>query len=123
MKIAVVCKSPLLQKGLELFLQNHLSIMKHCDLVVCDVKIDTDTACLYISQEDADLKKPFTKAELFLAIEQKLNEATNCDTYEDNVLKPSEQKVNFSILQERIEQLTLEYQNNILKVIKLFYET
>ncbi len=122
MKIAVMCKSPLLQKSLELFLQNHLSSIKHCDLVICDAKINTDATCLYISQENADLKKPFIKTELFLAIEKKLNKVVDYDAYKDDDLKSGEQKVGFSILQERIEQLTSEYQDNILKAIKLFYE-
>ena len=36
MKVAVECKSPLMQKSLEMFLQNHLSTLKQCDIVIRD---------------------------------------------------------------------------------------
>ena len=42
MKIAVECKSPLLQKSLELFLEQYLSSVKQCDIVVRDKECMND---------------------------------------------------------------------------------
>jgi hypothetical protein len=130
MRVAVVCKSPLLQKSLELFLADNLSSLKHCDLVICDDKNATDKQSVYISQEDdADLRKPFTAGQLLLAIEnaigvEALSQAVKETTEQElKVVSSSiDQKVDFSILQERIEQLTQQYQEDILKAIQLFYE-
>ena len=70
MKVAVECKSPLMQKSLEMFLQNHLSTLKQCDIVIRDIKCLNDERCFYISSDDnADLIKPFSKAQLILALE------------------------------------------------------
>jgi len=121
MKIAVECKSPLLQKSLELFLSSHLSSLKHCDIVVRDYKVTDDKKTFFISKEkNSDLVKPFSKSALILALENK---------YESVVLKSkntqkvfSDEPANFSILEKRIDLLTKEYQENILRAVKAFYE-
>ena len=125
MKIAVECKSPLLQKSLEIFLDKHLTIFSRCDIVIRDSKCLNDEKCFYIgSNMEADLLKPFSKAELILGLESK---------YEDLGLQrvPSrtvsssasvEASLDFSILEQRIESLTKEYQSNIIRAVKAFYE-
>jgi hypothetical protein len=128
MKIAVVCKSPLLQKSIEMFLPNYLSSPKNCDLIISDEKLTTDKNILYISaQDDAPLQKPFTKAQLFLAIEKAMEQMTMPHKIEiaDVETVPSLEKskqIDFSILEERIKQITQQYQDDILRAIKIFYE-
>ena len=126
MKVAVECKSPLMQKSLEMFLQNHLCTLKQCDIVVRDEKCLNDERCFYISSnDDAHLVKPFSKAQLILALESRYKHIKR----DRHALQETKQEVHneyapldFSILEKRIESLTQEYQENILKVVRAFYE-
>lgn len=124
MRVAVECSSPLLQKSLELFLGTYLDTSKKSDIVIRDTQCLNDPKCFYISSKDgADLKKPFSKSQLILALEKR---------YE--ILKPKKETtvpkqeafedegLDFSILEKRIEFLTNEYKENILRAVKAFYE-
>ncbi len=124
MKIAVQCSSPLLQKSLELFLDKHLSTYSKCDIVVRDEPCLEDERCFYIgSDASANLKKPFSKAQLILALEKRhleLNpQEESVQTHNREKLDPA---MDFSILENRIESLTQEYQSNIIRAVKAFYE-
>lgn len=116
MRVAVECKSPLLQKSLELFLGKNLSSIKNCDVVLRDIKSGDAKEIFVSSSDEAILKKPFSKAQLFLAIETK---------YANLGVVPSSTRdgLDFSILQRRIESLTKEYQDNIIKAVRVFYES
>ena len=124
MKIAVECKSPLLQKSLELFLDKYLSSRKQCDIVVRDVKCLNDERCFYISNtEDADLLKPFSKSQLILELEKRYKSLKSEETEEESLQTTSqENQMDFGILEKRIEFLTQEYQDNIIRAVKAFYE-
>lgn len=130
MKIAVECKSPLMQKSLELFLDKHLTSVKHSDIILRDVKCLGDERCLYISSsKEADLVKPFSKSQLFLALENRYKSINKDVSYAKNIEdEPSDEDSHerapfeFEILEKRIESLTIEYQENILKAVKAFYE-
>lgn len=122
MRVAVECQSPLLQKSLELFLSKYLSTSKKCDIVVRDEECLNDERCFYISYEDkADLKKPFSKSQLILALEDRYR-ALNKDTETKESIVTTEESMEFSILEKRIELLTKEYQENIIRAVKAFYE-
>ncbi len=131
MKIAVECKSPLLQKSLELFLEKYLSTNRQCDIVVRDEECLNDERCFYISSDkNADLVKPFSKSKLILALEARYRESyveplessvEEKNTQEDVKTQKSE-PMNFEILEHRIDFLTQEYKENILKAVKAFYE-
>jgi len=130
LRVAVECKSPLLQKSLELFLGKHLSSLKHCDIVIRDVRCLDDERCFFISSsKDSDLAKPFSKSQLFLALENRYKNLNKGNLYlfpksnedEDGDFIDDEQP-DFEILQKRIESLTREYQENILKAVRAFYE-
>lgn len=114
MRVAVECKSPLLQKSLELFLGKNLSPIKSCDIVLRDVKSDDSKEIFISSSSEATLKKPFSKAQLFLALEAK---------YANFGMTYNRDGLDFSILQRRIEALTKEYQDNIIKAVRVFYES
>lgn len=121
MKVAVECKSPLMQKSLELFLDKHLSSLKHSDIVIRDVRCLDDERCFYISSDkDSDLVKPFSKSQLILALEKRYK-SLNKDTVSIEDMD-DEDVLEFDILEKRIEALTQEYQKNILKAVKAFYE-
>ncbi len=128
MKVAVECQSPLLQKSLEIFLSRYLSSSKKSDIIIRDEECLEDGRCFYIaSNEKADLLKPFSKSQLILALEKKYNalypQVSATDATELNAVKemPGE-ALDFSILEKRIEYLTKEYQENILRAVKAFYE-
>ncbi len=126
MKVAVECQSPLLQKSLELFLVNYLSSLKQCDIVVRDIECLNDERCFYVSNKpNADLIKPFSKSQLILALESRFEELKS-DEVEPEVEKlesqSSAEPMDFEILEKRIEFLTKEYQDNILRAVKAFYE-
>ena len=58
LKIAVECKSPLLQKSLEVFLSKHLSTVKQCDILIKDEKVPNNKKCFYISSSPEEEKAP-----------------------------------------------------------------
>jgi hypothetical protein len=124
MKVAVQCESALLQRSLELFLEGHLSSLKQCDVVLRDRKIMDSHHSLYISEDDeADIKKPFSRSQLFVALEafySKLEDIESVQAYDDDM--EAEKRKDFTLLEERIEHLTQEYKRNLLYVIKAFYE-
>ncbi len=135
MKIAIECKSPLLQKSLELFLLQYLSSSKSCDIFIKDKKCLEDERCFYISSDsDADLVKPFSKQELIFALEKRYFASHNKDEVIINIedkkedvvveenLSAKKESNNFFLLEQRIELLTQEYQKNIINTIKAFYE-
>ena len=123
MKVAVECKSPLLQKSLELFLSSHLSSLKQCDIVVRDFKSPNDERSFYISKDkdkDSDLVKPFSKSALILALENRYESLSPKEVKEEDFT--ADEPANFDILEKRIDLLTREYRDNILKAVRAFYE-
>lgn len=127
MKVAIQCDSPLLQRSLELFLEGHLTSYRHCDILIRDKNIRDDEHPTFIigTQEGLDLIKPFSKAELFHALAHSIEKAKvspalimDSELSEENAEVP----VSFEILERHIEKLTREYQANILKAIRAFYE-
>jgi len=124
MKIAVECKSPLLQKSLEIFLSKYLTSYKQCDIVVRDEKCLNDERCFCVlGDETADLKKPFSKSQLILALQNKYESMSQGEvSKQTSDTQLYNEPVDFEILQNRIEYLTKEYQQNIIKAIKAFYE-
>ncbi len=125
MKVAVQCESALLQRSLELFLQGNLSSLKQCDLVIRDKKIMDSYHTLYIANgEESDIKKPFSRSQLYLTLEnfyKKISGIQSIQAFEDEGAAETPTK-DFRLLEERIEQLTQEYKNSIMHVVKAFYE-
>ncbi len=122
MKVAVECKSPLLQKSLEIFLARHLCSIKQCDIVVRDEECLHDERCFYISSApDADLVKPFSKSQLILALENRYKKSVT-GIREEIEREYGDEPLNFDILEKRIDTLTQEYKENILRAVKAFYE-
>jgi hypothetical protein len=132
MKIALDCKSPLMQKSLEIFLQDHISSVINCDIIIRDEPCLENDKCFYISSDkNADLVKPFSKIQLISALEKKYK-IINKDFVEPNHSEESNVEIDvkldvdadldFNILEKRIASLTSQYQADILKAVKAFYE-
>jgi len=126
MKVAVQCESALLQRSLELFLDDHLSSLKQCDLVIRDKKVMDSYHSLYISNNsESDIKKPFSKSQLYLALEnfyQKMVDIQSVQAYDEEIEDTNREKDSYALLEERIDILTQEYKDNIMKLIKAFNE-
>ena len=125
MKISVECQSPLLQKSLEIFLVDYLCSTKQCDIVVRDRECINDARCFYIATDKtADLIKPFSKSQLILALEERYSKFNVKKSIVETYLNEEEQenKIDFSILERRIDSLTKEYQKNVINAVKAFYE-
>ena len=106
-----------MQKSMEIFLKDYLSGSRQCDIVLRDEKCLNDERCFYVStKKDADLVKPFTKAQLIFALEKKYKMLQQTLPVEEN------DGLSFEVLEKRIAYLTQEYQENILKAVKAFYE-
>jgi len=128
LKVAVQCVSPLLQRSLELFLKDSLSSLKNCDVVVRDKKVfnDKQLTLLIGNDESATLQKPFSKSQLFLALENMIDSHKKREEILEITQEISEPLVvessELDILEKRIATLTQDYQNNIMKAIRAFYE-
>lgn len=126
MKVAIQCDSPLLQRSLELFLEGHLSSIRQCDILIRDKDIRDEQHPTFVIGSDAhaDLIKPFSKAQLLHTLTHKFESLKNAPVSpeEEVSLAVEEEKVSFEILERHIEKLTREYQTNILKAIRAFYE-
>ena len=126
MKVAIACESPLLQRSLELFLEGRLSSQRHCDIVIRDTLVHSDEHLSLIigTSEGVDLRKPFSKAQLFHALGQKLDVLKQefAPSISPVMEEEAESEVSFDILERHIDKLTREYQANVLKAVRAFYE-
>jgi len=124
MKVAVECKSPLLQKSLELFLEKYLTTSSRCDILIRDEECLNDERCFYIgTKKNSDLIKPFSKSQLILALEKRYEQKVpKIDKKNSLSFGMEKESLDFSILEKRIDSLTQEYQSNILRAVKAFYE-
>lgn len=119
MKIALACQSVLLEKSLEIFLKNSIYSYKQCDFVISDRHIEIDKPLFFVSSDNSDLNIPFSKSALLLALEK---------FYESFFFKKEEEKVDivkkidFVELEEKIGKLTDNFRNDLVKVIKEYYE-
>ncbi|MDF1880102.1 hypothetical protein JHD50_02095 [Sulfurimonas sp. MAG313] len=124
MKVAVQCESALLQRSLELFLDTHLSSLKQCDVVIRDKKIMDAHHSLFVSSSmQADIKKPFSRSQLYLTLEKFYNKMVDIESvqaYDEEVLNSVQNP--YAALEQQIEIITQEYKNKILKTVKAFYE-
>lgn len=127
MKVAIQCDSPLLQRSLELFLAGHLSSIRQCDVLIRDRDIRDERYPTFVigTGESADLIKPFSKAQLLHALNRKFDSLKRVPeaVVEERVdVVVPEETVDFEILERHIDKLTREYQANILKAVRAFYE-
>ena len=119
MKIALACQSMLLEKSLELFLKNHIYPYKQCDFVISDRHIEIDKPLFYIANENSDLNIPFSKSSLLLSVEKFYNSLTQ-ENADENTLHVK--KVDIKDLEIKITKLTDNFRDDLVSVIKDYYE-
>ena len=126
MKVAIQCDSPLLQRSLELFLEGHLSSLRQCDILIRDKEIRDDQHPTFVVgvNQSSDLIKPFSKAQLLHALNQKFESTKDAPVLleDKEALIQEDEGISFEVLERHIEKLTQEYQANILKAVRAFYE-
>ena len=131
MKVAIECRSPLLQKSLENFLDGHLSSPHSCDLLLSDEDLpDRENVLRIGSDEDADIIKPFSKSQLFLKLEQfyrvkedaqeAMNIANELDKLDEGFVEPIIETDYTAIdsLEEKIERLTASYVKGVMTLVR-----
>lgn len=107
MKVAVKCNSILLDNALNIFLKPSLTSVKHCDFVVTDGKIKCEKPLFIIGKH---IKKPFSKEELL---------STLADFSQKENPKVSKEN---GILEKKIEDLTKKFSQDLVNLIKDYYE-
>ena len=116
MKIALACQSILLEKSLEIFLKSYITPYKQCDFVISDKKMEIDKPLFYIANENSDLTMPFSKSNLMLKIEK----------FYDSLFKKENsnkvEKIDIKELEDKISKLTDNFRNDLVNVIKEYYD-
>ena len=96
MKIALFFNSLLLKKSLESYLDGHIVSQKYADLILSDRVLTLDKNVLLVGHgKDADLRVPFSKAELFWFLEDyylKMLDSISLDSKRD--IKPYVERLN-----------------------------
>lgn len=110
MKIAVKCDSLLLEKSLNIFLEPYIVPKKQCDFIVSDYEFKSDKPLFLIGSPN--LPKPFSKVQLLNAL-QKFNLPIDS--------KKRQEKFS-DTLEEKIDILTQEFRENLIKTIRNHYE-
>lgn len=128
MKIAIECRSPLLQKSLENFLEGHLCSAKNCELFLSDQDlVGRDNFLRIGSDAGADIIKPFSKSQLLLKLEHyfKVKEdaamAMHMALEMDEPIQKEEPTRNVKALdglEEKIERLTASYVQGVMSLVK-----
>ncbi|MDD3324276.1 MAG: hypothetical protein PHN38_04035 [Sulfurospirillaceae bacterium] len=119
MKITLICQSLLLAEALKSFLGDKIVSFKQCDFVISDQKIEIDKPVFLISSIDGDLILPFSKSALILGLEK---------FYRQRILKKSDMPseslhiINEEILEDKINLLTENFRQELIKTIKEYCE-
>jgi len=116
LKIALACQSILLEKSLEIFLKSYITPYKQCDFVISDKKIEIDRPLFYIATENSNLVMPFSKSALMLKIEKFY------DSLFEKEPEESLKKVDIEELENKITKLTDSFRDDLLNVIKEYYD-
>jgi len=118
MKLALYCKSILLEKSLRKILGQYIVPKERAEILITDRKIGkefTDLPVFRIGYNDngADLKKPFSRSQLMIKLEEKY--------------KTVKQKRDFvsiiedeMTLEKEIDALAKKFANDLLKIFKKY---
>lgn len=118
-----MCDSILIKKSLEIFLEDYISPYEQCDVVISDRKLSTEKPLCFIGAgEDADIRKPFSRAQLVLGLEQfvKKHARSRIASYQPP-LPETLQEISGNELKEQISHLTRSYVNDIVRLIESYY--
>jgi len=119
LKLSIICDSLLLQNSLEIFLREYLSSYKQCKMVLSDKKRDIDKPVVIInSSKDADIRIPFSKSSLLVDLQNIYQKTFK----KDGIGQKKAEQSNLWKLERKIDKLTLEFRENLIKTIRDFYE-
>lgn len=116
MKIAIECHSVLLKKALYLFLQPFVVPLKQCDFVIADYDANLPKPTFFIGTPRANLLKPFSKEMLYDALKKYYKQLHQTDSSQILLKQKDEQ------LEKKIECLTQEFSQNLITVLREYYE-
>ncbi len=117
MKISIICDSLLLKNSLEIFLKEYITSYKNCNLLISDKKIDTEKLLVVVnSSNEADIKIPFSKSSLLIDLKNIFNKNNSENKPEKESIK------SIWRLERKIDKLTLEFRENLIKTLREFYE-
>jgi len=119
MKIALACQSILLEKSLEIFLKNYLSPYKQCDFVISDKKVEIDKPLFLISSENSNLSVPFLQSSLIISLDKFYKKFV---LKEDVETKNTLKKIDIKNLEDKIENLTTTFKDDLIQIIREHYE-
>jgi hypothetical protein len=122
MKVALACRSALLEQSLEKFLKNRLVSPEDADLLITDYPMRSDRPVFRIGMDkDADLQKPFSRSQLMIRLEEKVQRQLQKEKIASlaEETEPASQKS----LEEKIEALTRRFVTELTHTIKEHYET
>ena len=126
MKIALACQSILLEKSLEMFLKSYIVPYRKCDFVISDRQIEIDKPLFYIATEDSELALPFSKSALMLKIDKFYASLDSKDSTKkikkSNKTKKRVKKVQMKELEVKITKLTDNFRDDLVNVIKEYYD-
>ena len=120
MKIAIICQSLLLEKALKLFLQPYIVPLKYCDFVLTDHKIEADVPQFQIKGPESRVAFPFSKSALLLSLE-KFYKTINPFAISPQKERPSQQRPDFTVLEEKLRDICTKYNAQIVRAIKEHY--
>jgi len=116
MKIALSCRSILLEKSLRRFLGEHLVPESDAELIVTDHPLQSEKPVLRIGTDSgADLGKPFSKSRLMIKIEEKLQAGRTREAFKHFTIEEES-------LEGRIERAVQEFTRELIKIFKEHYE-
>ncbi len=116
MKIALSCRSILLEKSLRKFLEAYLVPDHEADLIIADHPMNSEKPMLRIGADhEADLSKPFSRSRLMIKLEEKLR----ADRTKEAVTRLAIEEEG---LEEKIARAAQRFAEELTEIIKEHYE-
>lgn len=119
MKVALKCRSILLEKTLRKILSQYIVSEENANILITDHKInkhDNNLPIFRIAYNDieADLQKPFSRSQLMIKLEEKLKTMKQ----KDELISIIEDED--TSLEKEIEKLSKQFAKDLLKVFKQY---
>jgi len=117
MKVTLYCKSILLEKALRKILDQYIVPKERAEILITDHKIEefTDLPVFRIGYNDneADLKKPFSRSQLMIKLEEKFKTVKQ----REDLISIVEDEMT---LEKEVEALAKRFANDLLKIFKKY---
>ena len=116
-KVAIVCRSKLLTESLEKFLSGLIVSAEEADVILTDYPLQSHIPTLRIgTDEEADLKKPFSRSQLMIKLEEKAAQSKTQSAMSEIVEEEAS-------LEEKIAEVMKRYTRELIETVKEHYET